>query len=79
MFDISPDKLLVVLVVGSLVLGPQRLHHAARSLARARHELRRVTGGLDPATQKLLRSPKTALLDALSEQFPTSDNPSDSP
>jgi Sec-independent protein translocase protein TatA len=68
-FDISPDKLLVVLVLASVVLGPGRLHEVARGLARARNELRRLTSGLDPGTQKLLRDPGAAVVEALAEPF----------
>jgi Sec-independent protein translocase protein TatA len=72
-FDISPDKVLVVLVVASMVLGPSRLQHAARGLARARRELRRITSDLDPGTQKLIRNPRAALVDALAEPFHVPD------
>lgn len=69
MFDISPDKVVVLLLAASLVLGPGRLQEAARSLARARKELRRLTSGLDPGTQKLLRNPGAAIVDTLAEPF----------
>jgi Sec-independent protein translocase protein TatA len=74
-FDISPDKLLVVLVLASVVLGPSRLQDAARGLARARNQLRRLTSGLDPATQRLLRDPGAAVSEALAEPFHADDRP----
>ncbi len=75
MFDISPDKLVVVLVLASVVLGPGRLQDAARSLARARNELRRLTSGLDPGAQKLLRNPGAAVVEALTEPFHADERP----
>jgi Sec-independent protein translocase protein TatA len=74
-FDISPDKLVVLLVLASVVLGPSRLQDAARGLARARNELRRLTSGLDPGTQKLLRNPGAAVVEALAEPFHTDERP----
>ena len=38
--------MLVVLIVALLVLGPNRLPQAARSMGKAMAEFRRVTGGL---------------------------------
>ncbi|HUR77716.1 MAG TPA: Sec-independent protein translocase protein TatB [Acidimicrobiales bacterium] len=46
MGNIGGPELLVVLIVALLVLGPNRLPQAARSLGRAMAEFRRVTGGL---------------------------------
>jgi Sec-independent protein translocase protein TatA len=74
-FDISPEKILVVLVAASLVLGPSRLRDAGRGLARARRELRRLTGALDPGTQRLLRHPGAALVQTLVEPFDVDEPP----
>jgi hypothetical protein len=65
--DISPDKVLVVLVIALLVLGPSRLLEVARGLGRARAQLRRLTSGLPPQTAKIMRDPHGALIDALVE------------
>lgn len=46
MGSIGPAEILVVLVVALIVLGPNRLPDAARSLGRAVNEVRRVTSGL---------------------------------
>lgn len=67
MFDLSPDKLIVVFVIALFVLGPDRLPHVARSLARARSEIRRLSGGLGPETVRVIRDPRRALIDALGE------------
>jgi sec-independent protein translocase protein TatB len=44
--NIGGPELLVVLIVALLVLGPNRLPQAARSMGKAMAEFRRVTGGL---------------------------------
>ena len=46
MGSIGPAEILVVLVVALIVLGPNRLPDAARSLGKAVNELRRVTSGV---------------------------------
>jgi len=66
-FDLSPDKLFVVFVIALMVLGPDRLPHVARGLARARNEIRRLTNGLEPGTAQALRDPRRALIDALGQ------------
>jgi sec-independent protein translocase protein TatB len=66
-FDLSPEKLIVVFVIALMVLGPDRLPHVARTLARARNEVRRITSGLGPETVQALRDPRRALIDALGQ------------
>ncbi|MDP9388237.1 MAG: Sec-independent protein translocase protein TatB, partial [Actinomycetota bacterium] len=46
MGSIGPAEILVVLVVALIVLGPNRLPDAARSVGRAVSELRRMTAGV---------------------------------
>lgn len=46
MGSIGPAEILVVLVVALIVLGPNRLPEAARSVGKAMAELRRVTSGV---------------------------------
>ena len=46
MGSIGPAEILVVLVVALIVLGPNRLPDAARSMGKAMAELRRVTSGV---------------------------------
>jgi Sec-independent protein translocase protein TatA len=67
MFDVGPEKIAVVLIVALLVLGPGRLAEAARTLGRARAQLRQLSTGLPPETVKLIRDPRGAVLNALDE------------
>lgn len=46
MGSIGPAEILVVLVVALIVLGPNRLPDAARSMGKAMAELRRVSSGV---------------------------------
>lgn len=67
MFDISPEKIVVVLLIALVVLGPGRLAEAARALGRLRAQLRQLSSGLPPETVKVIRDPHGAILDALAE------------
>ncbi len=40
MFEIGPEKLLIILAVALLVVGPKRIPEMARSLGRSMHALR---------------------------------------
>jgi sec-independent protein translocase protein TatB len=44
--NIGGPEIIVVLIVALLVLGPNRLPQAARSMGKAMAEFRKVTGGL---------------------------------
>ena len=46
MGNIGGPEIIVVLIVALLVLGPNRLPQAARSMGKAMAEFRKVTGGL---------------------------------
>lgn len=67
MFDISPEKLLFLLLIALTVLGPERIPQVARSLGKARSEIRRLTSGVDPDAMQALRNPRGALLDVVTE------------
>lgn len=45
MFDIGPEKLLLLIVVGLIVLGPDKLPGLARDAARMLHTLRELATG----------------------------------
>jgi sec-independent protein translocase protein TatB len=57
MFDLSPDKLLVLLALGLVVLGPNRLPVAARALATGLSQARRLAHGLSQPVQESLGDP----------------------
>lgn len=47
MLNVSPIELLVILAVGLIVLGPERLPQAARQVGRVTAELRRMASGFN--------------------------------
>lgn len=67
MFDLSAEKILVILVIALVVLGPGRLAESARGLGRARAQLRKWSAALPPEGAKLIRNPRGALLGVLAE------------
>lgn len=66
--SIGPAEILVVLVVALIVLGPNRLPDAARSLGKAVSELKRVTSGVQAEVR-----------DAFADQPPTYPKPTPPP
>jgi len=56
--SIGPVEILVVLVVALLVLGPQKLPDAARSVGRAIGEVRRYTSGFQAEMRDAFAEPK---------------------
>jgi Sec-independent protein translocase protein TatA len=65
MLDISPEKLLVVVVVALAVLGPEGVPRLARGLGKARAEIRRLTADVPPDALQAITNPRGALLDAV--------------
>jgi len=45
MFNVGPEKLMVVLLVALIVLGPDKLPNAARQIGRYLNEFRRISEG----------------------------------
>jgi Tat protein translocase TatB subunit len=66
-FNIGPEKLILLLVIALVVLGPKRLPDAARSVGRAVGELRRVSGHLQDEVRDVLADPKDALSAAVGD------------
>ena len=66
MFNVGPEKLILLFVIALVVLGPQRLPGAARSLGRAVAELRRLSGNLQQEVRGALGEPGDALTEAVS-------------
>jgi sec-independent protein translocase protein TatB len=65
---IGPEKIILVLVIGLVVLGPERLPQVARQVGRGYREFRRVTSGLDAEVRQVLHEP---LRQAFAEPQPT--------
>jgi sec-independent protein translocase protein TatA len=55
--SIGPAEILVVLIVGLIVLGPNRLPQAAKQIGRAVTEFRRVTSGLQAEMRDAFTDP----------------------
>lgn len=66
MFDISPEKLLVLLAAGMIVLGPDKLPGAARGLARNLARARRVAASLtNPITTTIAEPVRAAITEVV--------------
>lgn len=70
MLDLSPDKLLMLAVVALVVLGPNRLPGAARSLGRFIGQMRAMTSSLQTEVKDALHEPHEAFVSALGDFRP---------
>ena len=68
MGSIGPAEIIIVLVIGLIVLGPNRLPEAARQIGKAMSEFRKVTSGLQAEVR-----------DAFAEPTPGSPQPQNPP
>jgi sec-independent protein translocase protein TatB len=68
---IGPEKIIVVLVIALIVLGPERLPQVARQAGRAYREFRRVTSGFEAEVRDALQEP----MRAFSESHPAESAP----
>lgn len=59
MGSIGPAEIFVVLIVALIVLGPNRLPDAARSVGKAMAELRRMTSGVQAEVRDAFAEPPT--------------------
>jgi Sec-independent protein translocase protein TatA len=66
-FDLSPEKIMALLAVGLVVLGPHRLPTAARSLAQGLTKARRLAATLTDPVQASLAEPRQHLERAVAE------------
>jgi len=64
-FNVGPEKLILLLVLALIVLGPQRLPDAARSLSKAVAELRRLSSSLREEVHGALGEDGDALKEAV--------------
>lgn len=72
MLDLSPEKLLMLAVVALVVLGPERLPGAARTLGRFMGQLRSMSSSFQSEVREALHDPNDAFSGALNE-FRASD------
>lgn len=59
--DLSPEKLLVVGLIAMMVLGPERLPHAARTAGRMLAELRRLSASVHSEVSNAMAEPREVL------------------
>ncbi|MDQ2754460.1 MAG: twin-arginine translocase TatA/TatE family subunit [Actinomycetota bacterium] len=67
MFNVSPEKLVLLGILALIVLGPNRLPQAARTLGRLLAELRRMSGSLQTEVRDALAEPRDALSHAVGD------------
>lgn len=67
MLDLSPEKLLVLLSVGLVVLGPHKLPEAARVVAHGVVKARRLATSLTGPIQASLAEPRRAVEETFAE------------
>lgn len=65
--NIGPEKLVLVFVIALIVLGPNKLPEAARTLGRVVAEFRRISGGFQAEMREALSDPKDALTAAVAD------------
>ncbi|HWE57672.1 MAG TPA: twin-arginine translocase TatA/TatE family subunit [Acidimicrobiales bacterium] len=70
MLDLSPDKILMLAVVALVVLGPNRLPGAARTLGRLVSQLRAMSSSLQTEVRDALHDPEDAFSSALADFRP---------
>jgi len=63
----SPEKLFIVGVIALIVLGPNRLPEAARTVGRSVATFRRLTSGFQAEVRDALAEPREAFNGALSD------------
>lgn len=67
MLNISPEKLLLLLLIALVVLGPNRLPQAARTIGKTVANLRRLSGSFQTEVREALAEPHDALKGAVSD------------
>jgi sec-independent protein translocase protein TatB len=68
--DLSPEKIIVLGFIALIVLGPNRLPQAARSLGRIMGQLRAMSSSVETEVRHALHDPSDALSAAVSEFRP---------
>lgn len=70
MLDLSPEKIFVVGVVALVVLGPDRLPSAARTLGRWIGQLRSMSSSFQAEVRDALHEPGDAVIQAMGDLRP---------
>lgn len=70
MLDLSPEKLFMLAVLALVVLGPNRLPGAARSIGRVVGQLRAMSASLQTEVREALHDPEDEFTSALAEFRP---------
>jgi Tat protein translocase TatB subunit len=65
--DLSPEKILLVGLIALMVLGPERLPHAARTAGKMLAELRRLSASVQHEVTNAIAEPRDALGQAAAE------------
>jgi sec-independent protein translocase protein TatB len=73
MLNFSPEKLFLVALIALMVLGPNRLPQAARTLARFMSELRRMSASFQDEVRGAIGEPTDAFHSAITEFRPMLD------
>ncbi|MDQ6784671.1 MAG: twin-arginine translocase TatA/TatE family subunit [Actinomycetota bacterium] len=67
MLNFSPEKLILVGIIALVVLGPNRLPQAARTLGRVLAQVRNVSGSFQSEVRDALTEPRDALSNAVGD------------
>jgi Sec-independent protein translocase protein TatA len=67
MLDLSPEKLMVLLAIALMVLGPNRLPEAARTLARGLARVRQLTATVSDPIRANLAEPTRVMNEAMAD------------
>lgn len=67
MLNFSPEKVLLLMVIALVVLGPNRLPAAAKSLGKMIGQLRQMTGNLQNEVSSALAEPKNAIMGSVND------------
>ena len=63
MFNVGPEKLMVVLLIALIVLGPDKLPNAARQIGKYLNEFRRISQGFQQELRSAIDVADTATID----------------
>jgi sec-independent protein translocase protein TatB len=66
-FDLSPEKILILGIIALVVLGPDRLPQAARRAGAFVAQVKQMSGGLQQEMRSALAEPRQVLDDARQE------------